>query len=575
MEKDVSEALDETKQETSEAIKEGLTSAADAVNKTVKEARQEKDIADVDFKMPRFKKSNSISGNTTADQTVGVIEKDMPGVKSKEADQKKDPSKEEETQSSTVKKPVEKKEKEEKQEEGVKPSDDNKVETEKENKITALGEEHNNALGTGIKAKKDMDLQPTHFIGTQKRSILENGQQVVELNIDKDAWLKAAPDKHGMLKVSLYDAKSTSKDAFSETVLMIPKDKVQSLTPDENGRLKLIVAEDQPGKKNTEIKVFEDTEINRTRIVAKNPNPLGDTPDLQKERALDAKLEHGFYGYKMDISMRDIKNEMTPAQQVAIDKMSASELKGVVDNPANSEKYTMYEEKLAEKQMQRFKEGAPMEIKGELIGKEDQAKVTFEKDRDNMVVVKDESGKQHMLNEDDLKKGTLNKQDLAGIKKETLKEIGSEIDLSVSQKKQQEQAMDTKIGEKTTYKDYVDNMSPQQQGEIKSKTGEEIKDTVSEDKNSLKNNEKNVLDGKTISKDGEKIDKPDPSKELSKAIFSGKKEDVDKLLSSGVSVEKNHIKLIKEMKDEGLKIDPGIEKAIKQAMPEPSTKVRM
>lgn len=584
----------ETAQKEQSPQEDVIKSSANSVNRAVKEAENDqKEAAEIDLDVnPKKDKSNAVEQKQEATaETLGVHDTTHK-QEVKEGEYKGEKTsgegisdQEEKTVESPQKKTVEKKtgENEEEQNQLIdKGQQKDDLDGEKASKITALGEQHDNSLGAGVQAKNKDDLQPTHFIGTQKRALMENGQQVVELNIDKEAWLKAKPDKDGMLKVSLYDPKSTSKDAFSNTVLMISQDKVKSLQPDENGRLKLIVAEDQVGTKKPKIEVFEDNEINRARIQAKNPNPLGDSPQLAKERMLDKPLEHGFYGYKMDISMRDVKNQMPQDKQLAIDKMSDKELEKVIKDPKNQYEYTRYEEKLEQKQLEKFKSGSEIEIGGHVVGTEKGIeKIKFQEEKVNpangekTIIAKNEEGKEFKLSEDDVKKGHLTAQEQKEIKTETLKEVGKEINTSPNLKQEQKEAMETKVGKESVYKDYVDNMTPADKAEVNKKSGEEIKDGIRENERTLKDNEKAVKEGKTVTSGGEKAEKPDPAKELSKAIYTGKKEDVDNLLSSGVKVQDSHLKLMKEMKDEGLSIDPRIETAVKAAIPEPSNKMRM
>lgn len=573
-----------------------VAQAAQNINRTSQDARNDdKDIADPakgkGYKFGREKdmvvekeSSATISAVSEKEQNiskeVGSKEGTASGVK-ESSEIKIDPvdKKEENTQNQTqnqsqTKKPA----KEEKQEEGEKEVK-NEIQPEgkredEERKITALGPSVDNSLGVAITGK-GKDLEPTHFIGTQKRSLLENGQQVVELNIDKEAWMKALPDKNGMLKVSLHDSKSTLKDGFSDKVLLIPQERVKALQPDENGRLKLIVAENEPGKKNSKIEVFEDNAINRERIVSKNPNPLGDTPELQRERALDSKLEHGFYGYKMDVTMKDVRNNMPPEKQAEFDKLDYKGVKAVIDDPANKQKYTEFEEKLETKKLDAFKQGKPLEVNGSAIGKDDVgvSKINFEKAEGDKIHVKDEKGQSHVLDEKELLKGSLQKQDEERIRKETLKEIASGINVNPSIAN--EKAQETKVTEKTTYKEYVDNMTPGEQAEVKNKPANEVKENISDNKDKLRENEKNVLEGRTVDDKGDLKEKPDPSKELSKAILNGKKEDVDNILKEGIKPDQTHVKLMNEMKSTGRELDPGIENAVKAAMPEQSTKIKV
>jgi hypothetical protein len=564
-----------------------ISQASQNVSKTANEARNdEKDIADPGKGKGFDWGSDKKGREKPIEETTGYVEsqKDSLGVKSVDVNQAKNelPNQEQNekiqddnSSQNVVKKPVEKEEK--KEEKNVTDSVPQETKTEnkeEERKVSALGKTSDYSLGVGVSAKGN-DLEPTHFIGTQKRGLLENGQQVVELKIDKEAWLKASPDKKGMLKVSLYDPKNSIKDGFSDKVLMIPHEKVRALQADENGKLKLIVAENEPGKKNTRIEVFEDTQINRERIIAKNPNPLGDTPALQRERALDAKLEHGFYGYKMDVTMRDIRNNMNPEKQAQFDKLDHNGVKEVINNPANKEKYTEYEEKLNDKKLESFKQGSTIKVNGSVIGKDDviAVKLKFEKEEGEKIFVKDENNQTHKLEPTEVLKGNLSKEDEARVKTETLKEIATGID--VNPKIAQNEALEQKVTEKTTYKEYVENMSPSDQAIEKNKTPNEINATINENKEKLRENEKNVLDGKSIGINGEMKEKPDPAKELSKAILNGKKEDVDKLIESGVKADKSHIKLMNEMKSSGRDLDPKIEQTVKASIPEQSVKVKM
>ncbi|MCT4648370.1 MAG: hypothetical protein N4A74_25515 [Carboxylicivirga sp.] len=353
---------------------------------------------------------------------------DIAGVK-KEEEQKPDDHVKQ--QKPGAKKPSEKKNEnqEEGQATGEKPSIDNQ--DPKETNVNSLGEASHNAVGIGKEMKNMKDLEPTHNIGRQKRELLANDQQVVSLDIDKKEWLKAKPDKNGNLHVSLYDPDNPN-DKFNKTVLEIPVNKVKMMEPDQNGRIKLMVAEEKPGHRKSAVQVYQDTPTNREKLVHKNPNVLNDTPELQKERVMNKPLEHGFYGNEMDVTMKDIHNQMKPENQKVIDNMPVQNLKEFIKDPETIEKYTMYEDLYQKDKEAAINKGMPVEVPGEAIGKPgEQVTVSVKPGIDTTkadMKVLDVKGQEYDIKNQDLYKGIPSPADDEKIKTNVVKDVSEAIE---------------------------------------------------------------------------------------------------------------------------------------------------
>lgn len=67
----------------------------------------------------------------------------------------------------------------------------------------------------------------------------------------------------------------------------------------------------------------------------------------------------------------------------------------------------------------------------------------------------------------------------------------------------------------------------------------------------------------------------DYSKELSKAIINNDSKEVSYLTEQGLIPQKKHLKLIQDMKDNNISVEPEIEKAIKENLPQQNKGIRI
>lgn len=283
-------------------------------------------------------------------------------------------------------------------------------------------------VGSGTQHNNIKNLQPTDRVGSQNREILSNGQVVVVLTIDKKAWLSKVPDKDGMLHLSLYKD-GNPNDKYNQTMLKVHKDKVAMLEEDKNGNIKLIAADMDPNKKKSEVKLYEDTDFNRQRIMQNNPKVVPDTPTQEKERLLNKSLENSWDGTKMNVTMNDLKKEMSPEQKESIDKMDSKILREVINHPEMKDTYRVYDEKYKEKFMERVEKGMPVIVHGDSVGSEKAyAIVTFKEKHGDNYTMATEDGKKHTIPvkeiENSLKTSDKNEE---AIKSEVSKDISKAI----------------------------------------------------------------------------------------------------------------------------------------------------
>jgi hypothetical protein len=448
------------------------------------------------------------------------------------------------------------------------------------------------AVGEGERAKAGDNLKIDHIIGKQNREHLSNGQQVVSLDIDKEKWLKAKPDKDGNLKITLYSPLVNDKnDNFSSSVIKVPRHVVATMPTDESGRIKLLVAERTPGRES-KLDVYMDSPQRREDIAVKNKNLLGEETLLLKEKMLDKPVKHPMFGYEMGFKRKDLVNNMPEEKQSEIKVMGAQDLKEMFNNPKNkellSEYYLRYENKLAEKIVDGQVEAKALSTVG---GKMEMAKVTeAEHDPSLRLFSYKLEGAENRVNthsEDLSSNVSIAEKDHLMIKNEVLSDIGKEIQLrpqsidhgvsAVSENPdilEKEKIMDTQITPDTKYKDYVGKMSADDQGAVTKKSAEELAKEVSSKAPDLAGNEHQIKGPGQIKQDGS-LESNSASEKLTAAIYKNDEKLVSKLLQNSENgLGKEHLKLISQMKEAGQDLSPKIESEVKAAV-KPSRKMNM
>lgn len=448
------------------------------------------------------------------------------------------------------------------------------------------------AVGEGERAKAGDNLKIDHIIGKQNREHLSNGQQVVSLDIDKEKWLKAKPDKDGNLKITLYSPLVNDKnDNFSSSVIKVPRHVVATMPTDESGRIKLLVAERTPGRES-KLDVYMDSPQRREDIAVKNKNLLGEETLLLKEKMLDKPVKHPMFGYEMGFKRKDLVNNMPEEKQSEIKVMGAQDLKEMFNNPKNkellSEYYLRYENKLAEKIVDGQVEAKALSTVG---GKMEMAKVTeAEHDPSLRLFSYKLEGAENRVNthsEDLSSNVSIAEKDHLMIKNEVLSDIGKEIQLrppsidhgvsAVSENPdilEKEKIMDTQITPETKYKDYVGKMSADDQGAVTKKSAEELAKEVSSKAPDLAGNEHQIKGPGQIKQDGS-LESNSASEKLTAAIYKNDEKLVSKLLQNSENgLGKEHLKLISQMKEAGQDLSPKIESEVKAAV-KPSRKMNM
>lgn len=461
------------------------------------------------------------------------------------------------------------------------------------------------AVGEGERAKAGDNLKIDHIIGKQNRELLSNGQQVVSLDIDKEKWLKAKPDKDGNLKITLYSPLVNDKnDNFSSSVIKVPRHMVATMPTDESGRIKLLVAERTPGRES-KLDVYMDSPQRREDIAAKNKNLLGEESLLLKEKMLDKPVKHPMFGYEMDFKRKDLVNNMSEEKQSEIKVMGAQDLKEMFNNPKNkellSEYYLRYENKLAEKIVDGQVEAKALSTVG---GKMEMAKVTeAEHDPSLKLFSYKLEGTENRVNthsEDLSSNVSIAEKDHLMIKNEVLSDIGKEIQLrppsidhgvsavsenpdikpemkegAPTQSLEKEKIMDTQITPDTKYKDYVGKMSADDQGAVTKKSAEELAKEVSSKAPDLAENEHQIKGPGQIKQDGSSLGSNSASEKLTAAIYKNDEKLVSKLLQNSENgLGKEHLKLMSQMKEAGQDLSPKIESEVKAAA-KPSHKMNM
>lgn len=463
------------------------------------------------------------------------------------------------------------------------------------------------AVGEGERAKAGDNLKIDHIIGKQNREHLSNGQQVVSLDIDKEKWLKAKPDKDGNLKITLYSPLVNDKnDNFSSSVIKVPRHVVATMPTDESGRIKLLVAERTPGRES-KLDVYMDSPQRREDIAVKNKNLLGEETLLLKEKMLDKPVKHPMFGYEMGFKRKDLVNNMPEEKQSEIKVMGAQDLKEMFNNPKNkellSEYYLRYENKLAEKIVDGQVEAKALSTVG---GKMEMAKVTeAEHDPSLRLFSYKLEGAENRVNthsEDLSSNVSIAEKDHLMIKNEVLSDIGKEIQLrppsidhgvsavsenpdikpeiqagiedKPTQDLEKEKIMDTQITPETKYKDYVGKMSADDQGAVTKKSAEELAKEVSSKAPDLAGNEHQIKGPGQIKQDGS-LESNSASEKLTAAIYKNDEKLVSKLLQNSENgLGKEHLKLISQMKEAGQDLSPKIESEVKAAV-KPSHKMNM
>lgn len=468
------------------------------------------------------------------------------------------------------------------------------------------------AVGEGERAKAGDNLKIDHIIGKQNREHLGNGQQIVSLDIDKEKWLKAKPDKDGNLKITLYSPLVNDKnDNFSSSVIKVPRHMVATMPTDESGRIKLLVAERTPGRES-KLDVYMDSPQRREDIAAKNKNLLGEESLLLKEKMLDKPVKHPMFGHEMGFKRKDLVNNMPEEKQSEIKVMGAQDLKEMFNNPKNkellSEYHLRYENKLAEKIVDGQVEAKALSTVG---GKMEMAKVTeAEHDPSLRLFSYKLEGAENRVNthsEDLSSNVSIAEKDHLMIKNEVLSDIGKEMQLRTpsidhgvsavsenpdikpeiqpgikdslkedapTQSLEKEKIMDTQITPDTKYKDYVGKMSADDQGAVTKKSAEELAKEVSSKAPDLAGNEHQIKGPGQIKQDGS-LGSNSASEKLTAAIYKNDEKLVSKLLQNSENgLGKEHLKLMSQMKEAGQDLSPKIESEVKAAV-KPSHKMNM
>lgn len=396
-----------------------------------------------------------------------------------------------------------------------------------EDRDKSVGVNDPDVLGHGERTDKNAHFKIDQIIGKQTREVLSNGQQVISLDIDKEKWLATKPDSDGNLKVSLYSPLINDKDDnFSNSIIKVPYHKVATLAPDENGRIKLLISEQRPGE-NSKLDVHLDTRARRDEIEAKTGKVFGQDSSQIKEKVLDKPLEHGFWGYPMEITGRELIKQMSEEKQAVVDKMDVNSLKSMLQNPDNQCEYAYYEKMYAERLVEKCKGGA--EVK---ICEDDEAGYPKEKRIETIVLVKEEGyndrvkfkdsdEKHHDLDlERFVKAAVIDKNLHEEIKNETLVEIAKAV-----------------------------NLNPE---------SNQIKDVEKSKKFVLERSEHQIKTGGEVNQDGS-VSSQVLSKSLSKAIYNNDHQAVSKILESGGQVvRKEHMALMKEMKQNDMPLSEKI-----------------
>lgn len=468
------------------------------------------------------------------------------------------------------------------------------------------------AVGEGERAKAGDNLKIDHIIGKQNREHLSNGQQVVSLDIDKEKWLKAKPDKDGNLKITLYSPLVNDKnDNFSSSVIKVPRHMVATMPTDESGRIKLLVAERTPGRES-KLDVYMDSPQRREDIAAKNKNLLGEESLLLKEKMLDKPVKHPMFGHEMGFKRKDLVNNMPEEKQSEIKVMNAQDLKEMFNNPKNkellSEYHLRYENKLAEKIVDgqveakalstadgKMEMGKVMEAEHDpslrlfsykLEGAENRVNTHSEDlssnvsiaDKDHLMIkneVLSDIGKEMQLRTPSIDHGVSAVSENADIKPEIQPGIKDSLkEDAPTQSLEKEKIMDTQITPDTKYKDYVGKMSADDQGAVTKKSAEELAKEVSSKAPDLAGNEHQIKGPGQIKQDGS-LGSNSASEKLTAAIYKNDEKLVSKLLQNSENgLGKEHLKLMSQMKEAGQDLSPKIESEVKAAV-KPSHKMNM
>lgn len=335
-------------------------------------------------------------------------------------------------------------------------------------------------LGQGDKVRSEAKLRPQHIIGKQSREILENGQMVVVMDIDKKKLLQAQPDQKGYMKISLYRKDSKEIDQFSKVILKIPRAQIRAMKEDENGRVKLLVAEANPNNKISEKRplkkpmlVMKDNEANRSMLIRKNPiikskygvvggldiktdevtgeksNAKIDAASEEKELLLKKPLVNQFSGEEVGINFGRIREHLDEDGKKKIDSLNTIQLKEVINNPKNNEEYSKYREKIHENTLEFIKNNKeetyridPTSIPGnennEKVNKTNErfVDVRFEREDKGSFIFVDKNKSEYSLSSMDIKNSAVAifKEQDDKIVEKTIKELAQKMDIGTELK---------------------------------------------------------------------------------------------------------------------------------------------
>lgn len=268
-------------------------------------------------------------------------------------------------------------------------------------------------------------------IGAFKRDVLENGQRIGVLEVDKEMVKHLTVDKEGNYTISLKSDRFKGDDFLHQEIKINSKE-FNKLSADENGMVKLLVFEKQAGgqiDEKKELVVMKDTEANRQGLIEKNKDVkyTGEERVREREKIMDTPITP-------NIKFRDVYNQMNDDDKGEIAKKDNDSLKRFIND--NKKPMEGIEEAIKVGEVkEKQKTGSKMFLNESESGNRTKV-VCMGIDGSGKVIYKDDSGKEQKMNPYEIgEKIDLHKDTKQKISKEAFKEaIGG---LNLTEKKNQ------------------------------------------------------------------------------------------------------------------------------------------
>lgn len=164
-------------------------------------------------------------------------------------------------------------------------------------------------------------------VGSFKREVLENGQRVGVLEIDKNVLKALKKDEEGNYTVSLHSPRFKGDDFLCQYVKINEKE-LDKLQVEPNGKVRLLVSEKEPGgdiAEKRDLQVMRDTPENRKELEGNGyVKYSGEERIQEREKIMDTQLSP-------NIKFRDVFERMSKEEKGEVEKMENEPLKKFIE----------------------------------------------------------------------------------------------------------------------------------------------------------------------------------------------------------------------------------------------------